>query len=232
MTVDLNVKVPSLERLDSFVEMAAVLGLTGIATTLPRDPPFETLENSISLFTRVDVKENRLRSAKARVNEVRYKSSIVSIPLRGVELANWAAEDDRVDLLTLEEPFNESNLRESTAKLAAASNTALEIPISPLLTCSGLARSKIVKVFRENIQTAKDSAMSIVLSSGAGEVMGLRSSMALRYVGLLLGLDRHSSKTAVDETPQSIIKENMKRLSADYVAPGVEIVRRGETDED
>lgn len=230
MTVDLNVRVPTSDRLNSFIEMAGVLRLTGIATTLPRDAPFERLENGISLYTRVDVTKNSLGAVKAIVKEVRSKAAIVAVPIRGIELANWAAEDDRVDILTLDEPLNENNLRESTARLAATSDTALEVSISPLLTCSGLARSRIVKVFRENIQTARDAGMRIILSSGAKDVMDMRSSIAMRYVGLLLGFDRHSSRTAVDEVPLNIIMENMKRLSVDYVAPGVEIVRRGENE--
>jgi hypothetical protein len=52
----------------------------------------------------------------------------------------------------------------------------------------------------------------------------------MRYVGLLLGLDWKYTKIAVQEGPQSIIDRNKKRLGSDFVAPGVEIVQRGETE--
>jgi RNase P/RNase MRP subunit p30 len=147
MPIDLNVS-PTSKNLDSFVKMAARLRLTGFATFLERGEPFETLESGMDLFTRTDLPENGLRAAKKAVKETRSSAAVIAIPLRGVDIANWAAEDERVDLLTLDKPNNECILRESTARLAAASGTALEVPIRPLLKLSGLARSKVIKVFR------------------------------------------------------------------------------------
>jgi len=210
--------------------MATNLGLTGFTTFLERDEPFETLENGMNLFTRTNLPENGLRAAKKSVKEARSRAAVVAIPLRGVDVANWAAEDERVDLLTLDKPNNECSLRGSTAKLAAVSGTALEIPIRPLLKSSGLARSKVIKVFRENVHTALGAKMQVILSSGSKSKMSMRSPTALRYVGLLLGLDWHYTGIAVHEGPQGIIERNRKRLSPDFVAPGVQVVKRGGTE--
>jgi RNase P/RNase MRP subunit p30 len=229
MPIDLNVS-PTSKNLDSFVKMAARLRLTGFATFLERDQPFETLENGMNLFTRTDLPENGLRAAKKAAKEARSSSAVIAVPLRGVDIANWAAEDERVDLLTLDKPNNECVLRESTAKLAAVSGTALEVPIRPLLKSSGLARSRIIKVFRENVHTAVGTKMQVILSSGSKNMMSMRSPTAMRYVGLLLGLDWHYTKTAVHEGPQGIIDKNRKRLSPDFIAPGIEVVKRGETE--
>ncbi|MFW9967647.1 MAG: RNase P subunit p30 family protein [Candidatus Thorarchaeota archaeon] len=228
MPIDLNVRVPTLESLESFAEMGNRLGLTGFATFLKRETPFETLDGGMNLFVRTDLPENGLRSAKGILKETRSKSAIIAVPLRGVDMANWAAEDERVDLLTIDEPHKDFILRESTAKLAASSDTALEVLIEPLLSSFGLARSKVVKVFRENVQTAIDAGMQVILSSGAKAVMSMRSPTAMQYAGLLLGLDWHYTKHAVHEGPQDIIDRNRKRLSPNFVAPGVEIVQKGE----
>ncbi|MHA1939130.1 MAG: RNase P subunit p30 family protein [Candidatus Thorarchaeota archaeon] len=230
MPIDLNVRIPTSKSLDSFVKMAEKLGLTGFATFQQRDAPFETLESGMNIFVRVDLPESGLRAAKKDTKEARQRAALIAVPLRGVDVANWAAEDERVDLLTLDKPNNECILRESTAKLAAVSDTALEVPIEPLLTSSGLTRSKVIKVFRENVQTAMDAGMQVILSSGSKGVMSMRSPTAMRYVGLLLGLDWHNTKIAVHEGPQGIIDRNRKRLSPDFIAPGVEIVQRGETE--
>jgi RNase P/RNase MRP subunit p30 len=114
--------------------------------------------------------------------------------------------------------------------LAAVSGTALEVPIEPLLTSSGLTRSKVIKVFRENVQTAMGARMQVILSSGSTTVMSMRSSTAMRYVGLLLGLDWHYTKVAVHDGPQDIIDRSRRRLSPDFIASGVEIIKRGETE--
>ncbi len=228
MLIDLNVRVPTLESLESFIEMGNRLGLTGFATFLQRKTPFETLDSGMNLFARTDLPESGLRSAKATLKETRSRSAIIAAPLRGIDMANWAAEDERVDLLTIDEPLKDFILRESTAKLAASSGTALEVLIEPLLNSFGLARSKVVKVLRENVQTAIDAGMQVILSSGAKVVMSMRSATAMQYAGLLLGLDWHYAKIAVHESPQYVIDRNRKRLSPNFVAPGVEIVQKGE----
>ncbi|MHA2004680.1 MAG: RNase P subunit p30 family protein [Candidatus Thorarchaeota archaeon] len=228
MPIDLNVRGPTSRSLGSFVKMADTLGLTGFATLLQRDNPFDSLDGGMNLFTRADLLESGLRAVKKAAKETRPRAAVIAVPLRGVDIANWAAEDERVDLLTLDKPHNECILRESTAKLAAASGTALEVPVEPLLTTSGLTRSKVIKMFRENVQTAVGAGMQVILSSGSNAVMSMRSPTAMRYVGLLLGLDWPYTKMAVHDGPQSIIDRNKKRLSPDFVAPGVEIVSRGE----
>ncbi|MHA2063344.1 MAG: RNase P subunit p30 family protein [Candidatus Thorarchaeota archaeon] len=230
MPIDLNVRVPTSKNLDSFVKTADKLGFAGFATSLQREVPFESLEGGMKLFARADLPESGLRSVKGAVKEARPRSAVIAAPLRGVDIANWAAEDARVDLLTLDKPHNECTLRESTAKLAAVSGTALEVPIEPLLASFGLARSKVVKVFRENVETAMGAGMQVILTSGAKSTMSMRSPTSMRYVGLLLGLDWHYTKIAVYDGPQSIIDRNRKRMSPDFVAPGVEIIHRGEQD--
>jgi RNase P/RNase MRP subunit p30 len=106
--------------------------------------------------------------------------------------------------------------------------TALELQIAPLLNSSGLHRSKILKAYREAVVTAVGAGMGLVLSSGATHPMGLRSPLAMMHIGMLLGIDRTLAEKAVHELPTCIIERNMKRLSPEYVGPGVEIVRRGE----
>ncbi|MFQ5832956.1 MAG: RNase P subunit p30 family protein [Candidatus Thorarchaeota archaeon] len=227
MAIDMNVKVPTDESLDAFIQMASGFGFKGIASTLPgREPIERTVENMV-LFTRTDISKKGLRAVKKAVEGARPHSAIVAVSLAETSVANWAANDSRVDLLTLDDPLKGASLRRSTAKLAASSDTALEIPISPLLGLSGLARSKIIKVLRENAQTALDAGMPIVLSSGATEPIALRAPRALCHVGLLFGLDWNDCEKAVYENPNKIVSRNEKRFSSDYLGLGMEIVKRG-----
>ncbi|MFW9799302.1 MAG: RNase P subunit p30 family protein [Candidatus Thorarchaeota archaeon] len=227
MAIDMNVRVPTDESLDAFIEMASGLGLKGIASTLSGREPINRANENMTLFTRTDISRKGLRAVKKAVERARLQSAIVAVSLPETSVANWAANDSRVDLLTLDEPLKGTSLRRSTAKLAAASDTALEIPISPLLGPSGLTRSKILKVFRENTQTALDAGMPIVLSSGAAEPIALRAPRALCYVGLLFGLNWNDCEKAVYENPDKIIARNEKRLTNDHLGPGIEIVKRG-----
>ena len=152
---------------------------------------------------------------------------IVSVPLKSIEITNWAAEDKRVDILTVD-PTHENRLRDTTARLASISNTSLEIQIAPLLKSSGLNRSKILKLYRESVSTAMDAGMNVILTSGAIHPMELRSSVAMAHIGILLGMDRAYADNAVSNFPKSIIERNMKKLQPGFVSSGVEILEKGE----
>lgn len=225
-SIDIAVYVSDPTSLDSFIEMAERIGLAGFATLELVGGPIIKMSNGVSVFRRIDVSGRGLTSVRNQTTKIRPKAMIIALPLTTVELANWAAEDSRVDLLMLD-PSRNNRLRESTARLAAASGTSLEIQFAPLLNLSGLNRSKIIKAFREGIETAANAGMPIVLSSGAKNPMHLRSAMAMRHIGLLLGMNPKFVENVVCKTPFDIIERNQRRLSPEFVGEGVEIIRRG-----
>lgn len=232
MTVDLNVRIDEHSDLDSFVAMARSLGLEGIATSLKLDTPFSRLEDGFLLAVRTDLSDTTLGSLKKKVGFARQRSALVVVQLGKTQVSNWAAEDNRVDILALSNLSKENSLKHSTAKLAAQSGTALEIPVSPLLVTTGLERSKIIKRYRECIQTALTSGMQLVLTSGATEPILMRSPDALRYIGQVLGMESVYLQNAVKDFPNALLSRNEKSLSADFVAHGVEIIQRGESSEE
>ena len=224
MVIDLGVCVSDPKSLNSFIQMAKMLGFSGLATGNIDGGPDQQFENGFSVLTRTDISGKGLRSLKKQVESVRKSSMIIAVKLTSIETANWAAEDQRVDLLTLD-PSRESRFRSTTARLAAASGTALEVRFEPLLQLAGLNRSKVFKTYRESIRTAIESGMQVILSSGATHPLHMRSSMAMRYVGELLGMSPKYSKSAVMQAPLVIIERNRRRLSSEYVAEGLEIVQ-------
>jgi RNase P/RNase MRP subunit p30 len=232
MTVDLNVRIDKHSDLDSFVEMARALGLEGIATSLKLETPFSRLEDGFLLAVRTDLGATALGSLKKKVGLARQRSALVVVQLGKTQVSNWAAEDNRVDILALSNLSKENSLKLSTAKLAAQSGTALEIPVSPLLATAGLERSKIIKRYRECIQTALKSGMQLVLTSGASKPILMRSPDALRYIGEVLGMESAYLRNAVKDFPKALLGKNERSLSADSIARGVEIVHRGESNEE
>ncbi|MBE0527013.1 MAG: hypothetical protein IH631_08730, partial [Candidatus Thorarchaeota archaeon] len=126
------------------------------------------------------------------------------------------------------DPTQDNRLRDTTARLASITNTYLEIQIAPLLQSSGLNRSKLLKSYRESVSTAMDAGMGVVLTSGAIRPMGLRSSVAMAHIGILLGMDRAYADSAVSSIPKSIIERNTKKLQPGFVSNGVEILQKGD----
>jgi RNase P/RNase MRP subunit p30 len=226
VVVDVGVCVSDPDSLKSFIQMAQKIGFTGFATHNTESDSDQYFENGFFILKRADVSGRGLKSVRKQVDSIRKHSMFVAVKLTSIETANWAAEDQRVDLLTLD-PSREYRFRDTTARLAAASNTALEIRFEPLLRLAGLNRSKVIKVYRESVQTAIDSGMQVILSSGATHPLHMRSAMAMRHLGELLGMKPEYAENAVNQAPLDIIERNRRRSGSDYVAEGVEIIRRG-----
>jgi len=205
VSVDLGVLASDATEIDSFSAMASKLGLTGFAIVGLPNEPFKTLAEGMMVYSRVILHGKSINSVRKQIDQIRRKSMIVSVPLKSIEVTNWAAEDK-----------------------ASISNTSLEIQIAPLLKLSGLNRSKILKLYRESVTTAMDAGMDVVLTSGAIHPMGLRSSVAMAHIGILLGMDRSYADRAASDFTKSIIERNMKKLQPGFVNSGVEIIHKGE----
>lgn len=224
MSIDMNVRIPTIDSIQSFTEMAEKLGFTGLAVPLKLDNPVMKTESEILLFRRTDLTGNSVSAIRKQVKQVRHHSIIVAAPMKSIEISNWAAEDTRVDILVFDCTSNENVLRESTARLAATSDTVLEIPVTSLLNSKGLERSRIVKPIREVCKIAFKGGMKVVLSSGSTESLEMRSPVALQHIGLLFGMDLQYWKTSILELPNQIIEQNQKKMDPNYIAPGVEVV--------
>ncbi|MFW9837490.1 MAG: RNase P subunit p30 family protein [Candidatus Thorarchaeota archaeon] len=226
MVIDVGVCIPEQDSLQSFIQIAEKLGFTGLATNNIEGDVSRQIGYKFSILRRADVSGRGLRSLRKKVETARKQSLVVSVKLGSVETANWAADDQRVDLLTLDYS-REHRLRDTTARLAAASHTALEIRFEPLLRLTGLNRSIVIKAYRASIRTAIEAGMQIILSSGATHPLHMRSVRAMQYIGGMLGLDSKQAHLAINQTPMEIIKRNRQRYSSEYVADGVEIIQRG-----
>jgi len=227
MSVDLGILASDVTEIDSFGDMASKLGITGFAVIGLCSEPFSTLREGVTVYHRVILQGKSINSVRKQISKIRKKALIVSVPLRNIEVSNWAAEDKRIDLLTVD-PTKDNRLRDSTASLASTTNTSLEIQIAPLLKSSGLNRSKILKAYRESVSTAMDAGMNIVLTSGASQPMGMRASVAMVHIGILLGMDRAYAAKAVNDFPKAIIERNKNKLQPGFVSSGVEIIQKGE----
>ncbi len=227
-TIDLNTSVRSGDDIESFIGMARRLGLSGMTLQMTMRPPIRRLDDGFILVARLNLKESGLSQMKQRVRRMRERTALIAAPLKTTDIANWAAKDPRVDIIMPYGPHYDQRLRKSTARLAAEFGTALEIPIAPLLEYRGLARAKMLKAFREMVRTATAEGMPVVVASGASRPIMLRAPMAMQCAGRVVGLNCEQARLAIADIPLSLIETNEKRLSGDYVYPGIEILQRGE----
>lgn len=227
---DLNVRAKNRQHLDEFLKMAKEYHFQAIATpTSLKKPVIE--EKGFKLCRRIEVKADKLGTLKSRVGQWRRKAVIIAVRIGDVNAINWAANDHRVDLLTTYGHPWQKDLRYSTAKLAASTDTALEVNIVYLLQVSGLKRSRVLKSLRESIRTACRAGMRVVLSSGADSPLRMRSPTALEYIGSLLNINYTTTEKAIRNYPMEIVKRNVAKLGENFIAPGIELIESDSNEE-
>jgi len=220
--IDLDVRISIENEIPRFLEMAQALGYSAIGSTIFSDD--KDAELAVPIYSRINLKVRKLSTLKKLATEARFHYSIVAVPLQGIETMNWAAEDSRIDLLTID-PSGNHVLRKTTANISATNETALEVCIAPLLTSIGLDRSRIIRNLHDSIVVALHAGMKIILTSGADLPIHMRSPVALRHIGMMLGLSRKGADDAILSNPKELVIQNLKRTSGDYIGPGVEILR-------
>lgn len=225
--IDFNVRVPDRDSLGTFADMAKTLGFSGIVVPIKGELARGFEINNVMIYTRLDIKSTKLGVLKRELDKARKKFSIIAVPLSEVDIANWAVKEARVDVLTFQHTKNHHNLRSSTARLAAKAGTSLEVSIAPLLDVSGLARSKLIKEYRESITTACNAGMKVILSSGASTPIQMRSPRALNHIGTLFGLNPQYTEVSISDHAYTLLQENVQKLGDNHIAAGIELVSRG-----
>ncbi|MEM2026204.1 MAG: RNase P subunit p30 family protein [Candidatus Bathyarchaeia archaeon] len=237
--VDLHLCPPinQPERVKSLLERSAALGYSVVGLNFPVNADKESVENarkicrdlSLDLVVRVDLTPRNSRELLNTLSDVRRRFEVVAVYCNTREVALQAAKDRRVDLLL----FSPSEPKKhffgtSEAKLASEKTAALEVNIAPLIYLEGKPRINMMSVLRREVLVARDFKVPIVLSSGANSPNMLRRPEDYAFFSHIIGLDINSAKKALSENPMNIVERNRKKLSEDYVCPGVFIVKRGE----
>ncbi len=222
---DLNVRIKNRRELDEFLKMAKEYHFQALATPLSLKDPVMQYDGGFKLCRRIELKADKLGTVKSRVGQGRREAVIISVRIGDVNVVNWAANDYRVDLLTTYGNPWEKDLRYSTAKLAASTNTSLEVSMASLLRVSGLKRSRVLKSLRESIRTASRAGMRIILSSGADRALRMRSPTSIQHMGILLNMDFETAEKGIRDYPMEIIEKNIAKLGDNIIAPGIELVK-------
>jgi ribonuclease P/MRP protein subunit RPP1 len=236
--VDLHLK-PSIEDFEltkNMIHKSAELGFKMVGLTYPPNINAEEIkqtrkichEAGIELVTRVDLKPKNRRELIDNLRRLRRKFEIVSVLCASKVVARQAAKDRRVDLLSFPTEHPRIFFDHAEAELASSALACLEIDIQPILLSKGFPRIRLLNILRKETTTAIDMNVPIVLSSGATSPWSLRRPQDLASLGFLFGLDLPYALDALSETPLRIVERNRQKLSPDYVAPGVRVVKRGD----
>jgi len=87
-------------------------------------------------------------------------------------------------------------------------------------------RIRLISSLRREVAIAKSFRVPVVISSGATNDYLLRRPHDYSALAMLFDMDSSLAFSALSEVPLSIVERNRLKLSPDFVAPGLRVVRR------
>jgi RNase P/RNase MRP subunit p30 len=218
------------------INKAAKLGYRQIAIAFPPNCTEQEIqqarnacdENNLDMATRTDLKPNTPNELLRMIRKLRRKFETISVMCNSKNVSRQAAKDRRVDLLNFPQTDYRGRFFDlAEAELASNSLASLEIDTKPLLTLEGPTRIRLLSSLRRETTIAGDFHVPIIISSGISSELLMRKPMEQAALASLFDLDKESALNAVSKNPTVIVKRNREKLSSNFVAPGIRVIRRG-----
>jgi len=235
--VDLHLCAPirDIEKLKKMVTKSYQMGYRLAGIPLPINVELDKVETlrkicsnvGLDFVSRVDLHPRNIKELLANLRRVRRKFEVVAVLCTSKPVARQAAKDRRVDVLS----FDLGKVRNrffdrAEAELAAQSSCSLEVEMAPLLSLEGALRIHLISNLRREVAIASSFRVPITVSSGATDDFFLRSPYDYSALAMLFDMTSSSALAALSKVPLSIVERNRRKLSPDFVAPGLRVVRR------
>ncbi len=185
-------------------------------------------EAGMDFASRVDLRPRTQDDLMHQLRRLRRKFEVVCVSCESKVVARQAAKDNRVDLLSF--PLLDSRRRffdRAEAELACSGLASLEVDVKPLLVLEGPVRVRLLSSLRLEAAIAREFHVPVVVSSGIARERFLRKPREMAALAFLFGLDEVSALEAVSHIANAIVKRNREKLSSNFVAPGIRVVKRG-----
>jgi len=234
---DLHLRVPLKDpsKAESMIRKASELGYSLVGIPLSPHATREQISQlrqicsdaKVDFATRVNFSPRTPNELLQSLRRFRRKFEIVSVRCHTKDVARQAAKDRRVDLLQ----FSVTSLRirffdEAEAELASQALSSLEIELAPILQLTSFSRVRLLSRLRREVATAERFKVPITISSGATDELFMRGPSDYAALTTLFDLPIFSALDALSKTPFVTVERNRKKLSPDYVAPGIHVVGR------
>ena len=236
---DLHVRCdigPNGEGLRKLARRAKCLGFSFLAIPLRPSISKKALselrtiaeEEDIDFVTRVDLAPMSRDELLASLRRLRRRFELIGVICLNKGVARVAARDRRVDFLSFPLELKKRFFDEAEAELASGSNCALELDLMPLMKLDALRRVRLLRRLRAEVALAREEGIPIVISSGATEPILMRKPRELAYLASeLLDMSLEEALDALSKRPVEMVERNRAKLSPDFIAPGIRLIRRG-----
>ena len=182
----------------------------------------------LDFVLRADFKPRTQEDLMRFLRKFRRQFEVICIFCDSKEVSRQAAKDRRVDLINFPSlDYHKRFFDRAEAELASCSLAALEVDVKSLLVLEGPPRVRLLSSLRREVAVALEFHVPIVVSSGVGEENLLRTPRDLASIAYLFGLDEAQALDAVSTNPAGIVLRNRQKLSSKFIAPGISVVKEG-----
>jgi ribonuclease P/MRP protein subunit RPP1 len=234
---DLHLRIPQQDpvKAESMIRKASELGYSLVGIPLAPNASKEQFSQlrhicsdaKLDFASRMNLSPRNSNELLQSLRRYRRKFEVIAVRCDTKDVARQAAKDRRVDLLQ----FSVTSLRkrffdEAEAELASQALSSLEIELAPLLQLTSFSRVRLISSLRKEAATAERFKVPITVSSGATEELLMRGPRDYAALTTLFDLPMPSALKALSDNPLVTVERNRKKLSPDYVAPGIQVVGR------
>ncbi|MHA1971650.1 MAG: RNase P subunit p30 family protein [Candidatus Hodarchaeales archaeon] len=188
----------------------------------------------INIFYRLDLgleKETKDEILKIlRIQRRQYP--IIAILCDNADLAAWAAQDNRIDILKFPILTFSKLFSDSVAKLMVKFNKTLEINLSEIYCSNERFLIPIFRETRQAINLAIKKHVPIIFSSGARNPHEVRNPRELIALAHLLSGDETIALDGLSSVPSKLLSRNLFKISSDYIVPGVHHITSNNLEEE
>ncbi len=239
---DLHIHTDNLEET---VKIARLLGISGLGIII-NWTSLEDLENfkksisikgddsavrggnvSPTLALGVEIKDKPSNIVRI-VKQIRKEVDLILVHGGDLEVNRIAVETPEVDILVHpenkdpdQESRQDSGLDQVMVKLAKKNNVHIEFSLNDVIYSYKKTRASLLKSLLQNAKLVKKYKTPFVITSGSWSPWNLRSASDLLSFGKYLGFQDPEIKKSLSGEK---LLENRKRLSGNWIMPGVEVV--------
>jgi RNase P/RNase MRP subunit p30 len=177
---------------------------------------------------RVDIRPRSQSDLVGLLRRLRRRFEVVCVQCESKDVARHAAKDRRVDLLNFPHlDYHKRFFDRAEAELASSSLATLEVDVKPLLVLKGPQRVRFLSCLRREVSVALNFHLPVVVSSGVSEPLLMRKPREVALLSSLFGLEGEVALDAISTNALAIVVQNRQKLSSEFVAPGIRLVKQG-----
>ncbi|NHJ00510.1 MAG: hypothetical protein EAX86_00130 [Candidatus Heimdallarchaeota archaeon] len=213
----------SSTQLDQFIQFAQLFGYSELWISGFNKKPKEKGYPSLRVFLRLNLGENNETKEQLAtiLSKQRRNFSIISINCNTPDIAAWASQDNRVDLVTFPVLSFGKLMTRSVANLMLKFEKTLEISLASIYR---LPERLYIPAFRQlakALDITQKKHIPTVFNSGAKNIFEIRSPKELISLFQLVSNEIHPPLDGISDIPMELRKRNMVKISPDYVSPGI-----------